>query len=151
MAFDAARMVSQSNSGGYMISFDSFANLASSIETRANNCNILIPARYSSLKTLFTVMILQENIGKGAHTKKTITNRMNLSKTPGSGIARSEAKMYRQSPSKPTRRPLRNSARPYIHSAIRVTQFGSPGLPGSPPRGHTSSPPTWKVNRTSLS
>jgi len=77
LASDAARMVSQSNSGGYMISFDSFANLASSIETGANNCNVLIPARYSSLKTLFTVMRLQENIGTGAHTKKTITNRMN--------------------------------------------------------------------------
>jgi hypothetical protein len=70
-------MVSQSNSGGYMISFDSFANLASSIETGNNNCNILIPARYSSLETLFTIMRLQENIGTGAHIKKTITNRIN--------------------------------------------------------------------------
>jgi hypothetical protein len=78
LASGAARMVSQSNSGGYMISFDSFANLASSIETGANNCNILIPARYFSLKTLFTIMRLQENIGTGAQTKKTITNRMNL-------------------------------------------------------------------------
>jgi hypothetical protein len=51
-------MVSQSNSGGYMISFDSFANLSSSVETGANNCNILIPARNSSLKTLFTIMRL---------------------------------------------------------------------------------------------
>ena len=33
LAFDASSMVSQSNSGGYMMSFDSFANLASSIET----------------------------------------------------------------------------------------------------------------------
>jgi hypothetical protein len=76
LASDAARMVSQSNSGGYMISFDSFANLASSIETGANNCNILIPARYSSLKTLFTIMRLQENVG--AYTKKTVTNRVNV-------------------------------------------------------------------------
>ena len=58
LAFDASRMVSQSNSGGYVISFDSFANLASSVETRVNNCNILIPTRYSSLKTLFTIMRL---------------------------------------------------------------------------------------------
>ena len=58
LASDAARMASQSNSGGYMISFDSFVNLASSIETGTNNCNILIAARYSSLKTLFTIMRL---------------------------------------------------------------------------------------------
>ena len=50
LAFDAARMIAQGNSSGYMSSFDSFANLASSIETRANNYNILIPARQSSLK-----------------------------------------------------------------------------------------------------
>ncbi len=31
LASDAARMVSQSNSGGYMTSFDSFANFASSL------------------------------------------------------------------------------------------------------------------------
>jgi len=51
LASDAARMVSQSNSGGRMISFDSFANRASSIESWPSNCNILIPARYSSRKT----------------------------------------------------------------------------------------------------
>jgi hypothetical protein len=45
LAPDAARMFSNSNSGGYMISFDYFANLAFSVETRANNRNILIPAR----------------------------------------------------------------------------------------------------------
>jgi hypothetical protein len=61
LASDAARMVNQSTSGGYMISFNFFAmNIASSIETGANNCNILIPARYSSLKTLFTIMRLQD-------------------------------------------------------------------------------------------
>jgi hypothetical protein len=76
LASDAARMVSQSNSGGYMISFDSFANLASSVETGANNCNILIPTRYSSLKTLFIIMRLQENVGR--YIKKTLANRINL-------------------------------------------------------------------------
>jgi hypothetical protein len=35
LASDAARMFSQSNSGGYMINFDSFANFASSLEVRA--------------------------------------------------------------------------------------------------------------------
>jgi hypothetical protein len=46
LASDAARMVSQSNSGGYMISFDSFAVFASSQETGAAGMNVLIPARY---------------------------------------------------------------------------------------------------------
>ncbi len=37
MASDAAHMASQSNLGGYMISFDSFTNYASALETNANN------------------------------------------------------------------------------------------------------------------
>ena len=135
-------MVSQSNSGGYMISFDSLANLASSIETGANNCNIIIPARYSSLKTLFTIMRLQEKIGTNAHTKKTITNILNLFQDGVQWYYLIGAKMYRQPPSKPSRRPRRNSANPSMHSALRVTQVSSTGLPGSPPRGPTSSPPT---------
>jgi hypothetical protein len=63
IASDAARMVSQSNFGGYMISFESFANYSPSLESNTINMNILIPARYSSLKTLFTVVRLHENIG----------------------------------------------------------------------------------------
>ena len=51
LARNAARMVSQSISGGYMISFGSFANYSSSLETNTATMNILIPARYSSLKT----------------------------------------------------------------------------------------------------
>jgi hypothetical protein len=51
---EAARMISQQNSGGYAISFDSFANYAS-IVTAGKIANILIPAHYSSLKTLFLV------------------------------------------------------------------------------------------------
>jgi len=49
-------MVSYSNSGGYMISFDSFAVFASPQESGAAGMNVLIPARYSSLKILFTVI-----------------------------------------------------------------------------------------------
>ena len=75
LAADAARMVSQQNSGGYMISFDSFANFSSSLEVGTNNCNILIPARYSSLKTIFTVFRQQSYIG--SFLKKTITARVN--------------------------------------------------------------------------
>ena len=51
---EAARMISQQNSGGYAINFDSFGNYASTV-TAGKNANILIPAHYSSLKTLFSV------------------------------------------------------------------------------------------------
>ncbi len=56
LASDAARMVWQSNSGGYMISFDSVANFASALETLASNMNVFIPARYSRLRTPFTIV-----------------------------------------------------------------------------------------------
>ena len=77
LASHAARMFSQSKSYGCMIYFDSFASMASSIESGTHNCNIFIPARYSSLTTNFTIMRLKENIGLNAHIKNTITNRMN--------------------------------------------------------------------------
>ena len=54
LASDAVRMVSQSNSSGFVISFDSFVNFASSLEIGTAGMNVLIPARYSSLKTIFT-------------------------------------------------------------------------------------------------
>jgi hypothetical protein len=76
LASDAARMVSQSNAGGYMISFDSFANFASSLEVGAAGMNILIPARYSSLKTLFT--IVRETAKITTHTERSISGRTNL-------------------------------------------------------------------------
>ncbi len=43
-----------------MISFDSFENYASALEANASNMNILIPARYSSLKKPFTIIRLGE-------------------------------------------------------------------------------------------
>ena len=73
LASDAARMVSQSNSGGYMISFVSFANFASSLETGTAGMNVLIPARHSSLKTLFTVV--RETTEIVTHTTKSISGR----------------------------------------------------------------------------
>ncbi len=76
LASDVARMVSQSNSGGYMIRFDSFANFASSLEVGAAGINILIPARYSSLKTLSTVV--RETTKITTHTAASITGRTNL-------------------------------------------------------------------------
>jgi hypothetical protein len=69
-------MVSYSNSGGYMISFDSFAMFASSQESGAACMNVLIPARYSSLKTLFTV--IQETDKIPTHTAASISGRSNL-------------------------------------------------------------------------
>jgi hypothetical protein len=75
-ASDAARMVSHSNSGGYMISFDSFAVFASSQESGAASMNVLIPARYSSLTTLFTVIRETDKIP--THTATSISGRSNL-------------------------------------------------------------------------
>ena len=61
---EAARMIQMQNSSGYMISFDTYAQYTNTVEAGATNANILIPARYSSLKTLYTVMRKQSNIGK---------------------------------------------------------------------------------------
>jgi hypothetical protein len=49
---EAARMISALNAGGYAIIFDRFANFASTVAA-GKSANILIPARYSSIKTLF--------------------------------------------------------------------------------------------------
>jgi hypothetical protein len=75
-ASDAARMVSQGNSGGYMVSFYSFANFASSLEIGTACMNVLIPARYSSLKTLFTVV--RETMKIVTHTAASVSGRTNL-------------------------------------------------------------------------
>jgi len=72
---EAARMISQQNAAGYVIGFDSFANYANTVESGATNANILIPARYSSLKTLFTIFRTGTNIG--ASTAATISQRVN--------------------------------------------------------------------------
>ncbi len=63
LASDAARMVSHSNSGGYLINFDSFANYSLSLESNTKHMNVLIPARYSSLETLSIIIRNHENIG----------------------------------------------------------------------------------------
>ncbi len=72
---EASRMISAQNAGGYMISFDSFVNYASTVDVGATNSNILFPARYSSLKTLFSIFRLQSNIGLAS--AKTISQRAN--------------------------------------------------------------------------
>jgi len=59
-----------------VISFDSLTNYASALETNATNMNILIPARDSSLKTLFTIVRDSENLAD--YTKKSLSARLNL-------------------------------------------------------------------------
>ena len=66
-------MISAQKAGGYAIIFDSFANYASTV-IAGKNANILIPARYSSLKTLFSVFRLRTDIGKA--DAKTISSRV---------------------------------------------------------------------------
>ena len=78
---EAGRMISQQNAGGYVISGDSFANYASTVSTGVSNANILIPARFSSLKTLFTVFRKQSNIAKSS--AKTVSERLNPFQSAG--------------------------------------------------------------------
>jgi hypothetical protein len=73
---EAARMIEMQNSSGYMISFDTYAQYTNTVEAGANNANILIPARYSSLKTLYTVFRPQANIGNAE--AQTASHRQNL-------------------------------------------------------------------------
>ena len=72
---EAAKMISAQNAGGYVISFDSFQTYSSTVEQGATNMNVLIPARVSSLKTLFTVVRAQDTIGNVS--SKTISSRTN--------------------------------------------------------------------------
>ena len=72
---EAARMISQQNAGGYVISSESYANYANTVPAAVSNANVLIPARYSSLKTLFTVFRPQANIG--SPNSKTVSSRAN--------------------------------------------------------------------------
>lgn len=50
----ASAMVAQQNQSGYYLCYDSFANYSSRLTSGATSMSILIPARYSVLKTLFT-------------------------------------------------------------------------------------------------
>jgi hypothetical protein len=59
-----------------MISFESFAVFPSSQEFGAAGMNVLIPARYSSLKTIFTVIRETDNIP--THTVASSSGRSNL-------------------------------------------------------------------------
>ena len=60
-----------------MISFDSFVNYASALETNATNMNILIPARYSSLKILFNI-IVRDYANLADYIKKSVSTWLNL-------------------------------------------------------------------------
>lgn len=72
---EAARMISAQNAGGYVISSESYANFANTLPSGVSNANVLIPARFSSLKTLFTVFRKQANIGTA--NAKSISDRYN--------------------------------------------------------------------------
>ena len=71
----ATEMVAQQNPGGFMLSFDSFANYSSTLANGSFSTNTLIPARYSVLKTLFTS--IRSDTNKAVNTR-TITDRENL-------------------------------------------------------------------------
>ncbi len=76
LASDAARMVSQSKLGGYMISFYSFVIFSSSLETGAGGANVLFLVRYSSLNISFPV--IRETSEIATHTAASMSGRSNL-------------------------------------------------------------------------
>ena len=71
----AAMMISQQNPNGYMFSVDSFAHYASTIPANTQQVNILIPARFSVLKSLFSVVRKDADVSD--KTKKSISGREN--------------------------------------------------------------------------
>ena len=72
----ATAMVAQQNAGGIFLSYDSFANYSSTIANGQTTMNVLIPARYSVLKTLFTS--IRNDTFKLASGSKSVTGRANL-------------------------------------------------------------------------
>ncbi len=117
---EAARMISQQNSNGYFISFDSFHNYASTLESGATNMNVLIPARYSALKTLFTVTRKQSHIA--SKTAKTITGRENMFGETG--------QWYYSIGGKPTpATPVKKNGESYAELLKSIHQLGCIGAP----------------------
>jgi len=150
LASDAARMVNQSNSGGYMISFDSFANFASSLEIRTAGMHVLNPARYSSLKTLFTVV--RETTKIVTHTTASSSGRTNLFGDTGQWYYPIGRKKIPSTRVKKTRRMRQSYAKPCMRSALRATPLSCPDPHGPPARmAHTSSLPISSRSRTSRS
>eukprot|EP00873_Tetraselmis_striata_P025929 jgi/Tetstr1/446193/TSEL_003593.t1 len=66
------RMIQQANPR-YVISYESFANYTNSIESAEGQINKLIPARFSSLKTLYTIFRKQADLTTAA--SKSVTSR----------------------------------------------------------------------------
>jgi hypothetical protein len=74
VAPDVDRMIQQANPR-YVISFESFANYTNTITTGESRINKLIPARFSSLKTLYTFFRRAASIT--ADASKSVSNRVN--------------------------------------------------------------------------
>eukprot|EP00873_Tetraselmis_striata_P013010 jgi/Tetstr1/433274/TSEL_022562.t1 len=66
------RMIQQTNPR-YVISYESFANYTNSIESAEGQISKLIPARFSSLKTLYTIFRKQTDLT--ADASKSVTSR----------------------------------------------------------------------------
>ena len=71
----ATAMIAQQNPNGFFLTFDSFGSYSATITVGATAINILIPARYSVLKTLLTSV---RNDGNKGATLRTITDRENV-------------------------------------------------------------------------
>eukprot|EP00873_Tetraselmis_striata_P017508 jgi/Tetstr1/437772/TSEL_026426.t1 len=88
-----ASAISQANASGYRIPMTTFSNHASSVESGSTLINTLISGNYRSLKTLFTIFRLQENMGDG--TKKTdLETQSHKSAVSESGVDVSTSTIY---------------------------------------------------------
>ena len=98
------RMIQASNPR-YVISFESFANYTNSITTSEGQINKLIPARFSSLKTLYTIFRRTADIT--SLPAASVTARVNP--TIRNWSTRSAARTSPPPPSAKTSNPLPNS------------------------------------------
>lgn len=71
----AQAMIEQANAAGYTLSYDSFFNHSSTVANGTTSLSMLIPAKYQSLKTLFTIFRKDSNFD--AQAAKTISERIN--------------------------------------------------------------------------
>lgn len=75
IAADAQAMIEQANASGYRISYDSFFNHSATVASGTSSLSLLIPAKYQSLKTLWT--IFRKDAYFSDASKATVSARIN--------------------------------------------------------------------------
>jgi len=83
---DAQRMVDASTGGNYYISTECYRNYSTSLASGSKGDNVLIPARFSSVKSVLAIYRPQGNIGASDGTKYAQTSRINPYAGAGSSL-----------------------------------------------------------------